>query len=434
MKRASDLPRLLLALSLALTASCATSRAGGVREAESPARPSAVRVTRLGEDQLRLDFEPQPPDLTVQALREEEVRRLLADFLRAFPEVAQLQVVPALASSGGTVPAWERRLRGEFLARYGPGWLPLPDSLQHSPLVMALKLSTRYMGPGVRDAAREMFRSPAFLASVALSVLVYFSAWVLPEPLFSKAFAATLTVRLAFVVGLLELRHVALTCLQLYRDAQAAKTLQELEAVAERFGRALGGTALRVLVTVASFGVARGLPNVPPGGLGPLLSQPRFAMAGGMTFQSASTAHVVADGTIVIAGAAMGTAASALGSACSDGAQKKDGYQWHHLATDKNDVSPARGGPWTPFFEQIFAKAGMSLNAPENRVYLKSHQGPHPEEYHEAIYDRLLSAVRDCKTTAHCRLRLVDALAELAAKACTPGSYLNRLLTKKPSD
>jgi hypothetical protein len=421
---------LLVALCGSLLASCATTRGGLSEGGEAPA---TVRVTRLEEDQLRLDFEPLPPDLMLEALREEEVREVLAGFLQDFPEASQFQVSPVLASSGGSPAAWERRLRAEFLARYGPGRLPLPDSLQHSPLLMALKLSVRYMGPGVRDAAREMFRSPMFLASVALAVLVYFSAWALPEPLFSKAFAATLTVRLAFIVGVLELRSVALACLQLYRDAQAAKTLEELEAVAERFGRALGGTALRVLVTVASFGVAKVLPNVPPGGLGPLLNQPRYAMAGGMTFQSAGTAHVVADGTIVIAGAALGTAASAVDSACSDGSRKKPGYQWHHLATDKNDVATARGGPWTPFFEQIFAKAGMSLNAPENRVYIQSHHGPHPEEYHEEIYDRLLAAVRDCKTTEHCRRRLVEALGELADKVCTPGSHLNRLLTKKSS-
>jgi hypothetical protein len=116
---------------------------------------------------------------------------------------------------------------------------------------------------------------------------------VLPEPLFSKAFAATLTARLALAVGLLELRNIAQAFLQLYREAQAARTVTEVEAVAERFGRALGGTALRVLIMVASYGVAKALPNTPPGGLGPLLSPPRYAMAGGLTFQAATTAHIV---------------------------------------------------------------------------------------------------------------------------------------------
>ncbi len=422
---------LLLAAWPALLASCATSR-GHLLESDVPAaQPTHVRATWLSSDELQLEFEQLPPAPALETVKEEHARELLAAFLQTLPQASQFQVVPVLASPACQPTAWEQRLRAEFLARYGLGRLPLPPSVEHSPLFMALKLSVRYMAPGIRDAAREMFRSPIFLASVALSVLVYFSAWALPEPLFSKAFAATLTARLAFAVGLLELRNVALACLQLYQEAQGARTLEELEAVAERFGRALGGTALRVLVTVASFGVARALPNVPPGGLGPLLSPPRYAMAGGMTFQSAGTAHVVADGTIVIAGAVMGTAASSVvGGACSDGSRKRAGHQWHHLATNKNETSERHGGPWTPLFEDIFAMAGMSLNAKENRVYLKNHQGPHPEEYHDEVYRQLRAATRDCRSVADCKSRLVAALRQLADKVCSPGSRLHVLATK----
>lgn len=160
-------------------------------------------------------------------MSEDEARAVLAAFARSFPETAQLQVLSVSASPTGTPAPWEARLRAEFLKHHGASRLPLPGSLQHSPLFMALRLSPRYMGPGIRDAAEQMFRSPIFLASVTLSVLVYFSAWALPEPLFSKAFAATLTARLALIVGLMELRHVALACLQLYRETQAARTVKE---------------------------------------------------------------------------------------------------------------------------------------------------------------------------------------------------------------
>ena len=50
--------------------------------------------------------------------------------------------------------------------------------------------------------------------------------------------------------------------------------MEELEAVAERFGKAVGGTGLRVLMVVASMGVARGLPQVPEGGLGHCCAAP----------------------------------------------------------------------------------------------------------------------------------------------------------------
>jgi hypothetical protein len=88
----------------------------------------------------------------------------------------------------------------------------------------------------------------------------------------------------------------------------------------------------------------------------------------------------------------------------TDGSEKKAGYQWHHLATDKNDASPLRGGPWTPRFQRLFGKAGMHLNDPANRVYLLGHLGPHPERYHEE-----LQRIRD--------------------EVCTRGSPLHRLLT-----
>jgi hypothetical protein len=430
MKLASTLLRLLLALCLALPSSCATPRGGESDEQDVRPEPQAVRVTRLSGERLQLDFEPVPLDPAWEQVSAEEIRSVLADFLRCEEEPAQFSVVPALASSPRAFAPWEARLRAEFLAKYGPPLLPLPNALERSPLFMALRISPRYMGAGIRDAARELFHSPLFLASVTLSILVYFAAWLMPEPLFSKSFAAALTARLALAVGLLELRNVALAVLQFYREAQAARTMAEIEAVAERFGHALGGTALRVLIMVASFGIAKMLPDVPPGGLGPLLSPPRFAVAGGLTFQASSTAQVVADGTIVLAGAAAGTAGAAAGSACDDGTPKREGYQWHHLATDKHD-SPNAGGPWTPLFQQLFAQAGMGLNNPENLAHLADHQGPHPEAYHKEVYQRLKTALAGCRTVSQCQSRLVKELRRIRSEVCTPGSSLHQLVTKQ---
>ncbi|MFE8604707.1 AHH domain-containing protein [Archangium violaceum] len=72
----------------------------------------------------------------------------------------------------------------------------------------------------------------------------------------------------------------------------------------------------------------------------------------------------------------------------------------------------------------------MSLEVKENLVYLKGHKGPHPEDYHQAIYQRLQRALGQCRTTAQCRAFLVDALQSLADEVCTNGSQLHRLLTK----
>ncbi|AKI99588.1 HNH/ENDO VII superfamily nuclease [Archangium gephyra] len=421
--------RLAVALSFVLPA-CATAPEAVPSNARPRQEPKVVEVRELPGDGLRLVFEPVALEPALARVRVEEARAVLADFHASFPREEGRRFRLVRTSTGPEPEEWERRLREEFVSRFGPPAVPLPGLLETSPVLMALKLSPRYMGEGVRDAARELFRSPVFLSSVALSVLVYFAAWVAPEPIFTKAFVTALTVRLALLVGVLELNRFARACARLYEEAQAARTVEELEAVAERFGRAVGGTGLRVMMLAASMGVARGLPEVPQGGLGALLRAPRYSLPGGGMMNGAAAVQMVADGTIVVTGAAAGTAASAVGSACTDGTESKEGYRWHHLATNKNDISERSGGPWTPIFEELFARAGMSLEAKENLVYVKGHKGPHPEDYHQEVHQRLQRALGQCRTTAQCRAILMEALKSLADEVCTDGSRLHRLLTK----
>ncbi len=426
MKTALLLCRVVLVCLCGVTASCSTSPGGHPAD-------GGVRATRLSGERVRLTFAPQTPMAAWESLSPDEARAVLAGFHQALRQAPTPRVQRVLAS--GAPAEWERQLRKEFLARYGPSQLPLPGSLEHSRLFLALQRSPRYMGAGIRDAAEELFRSPAFLASVTLSVVVYLAAWALPEPVFSKAFAAALTMRLALAVGVLELRNLGLACYRLYQEAEAARTAEELEAVAERFGRAMGGTALRAVVLVASFGVGRAIPKVPEGGVWSLLTPSRYAMPGGLTWQSATAVQMVADGSLVVSGVAVGTAASAAsgggaGSACTDGSVKKDGYQWHHIATNKNNRAEVRGGPWTPRFEELFESAGMSLKDPANLVYLNAHQGPHPEAYHGVIFERLQGALAGCRTVTHCRSLLSEELKELASEVCTHGSMLHRLVAK----
>jgi hypothetical protein len=148
----------------------------------------------------------------------------------------------------------------------------------------------------------------------------------------------------------------------------------------------------------------------------------------------------VADGTVVLMGVSANTTASAISAAvasarttgsCRDASNKGDA-QDHHIATNKNDKSEIHGGPWTPRFEELFARAGVSLDDSVNRVYLINHQGPHPEAYHREVYRRLEDALGTCQTQADCRNRLVEELDRIGADICKTGSRLNRLATKKP--
>lgn len=281
------------------------------------AEPLPVRISTWPGGPLRLSFPTTTPHSSLETLSVKEIRPLLAA-LDSFRPPASRRLRLMMEYPGATHPGqapaapWELRLREEFLSRYGSALLPVPESLESSRLSLALKLSTRYMDDGIREAAQELFSAPAFLTSVSLSVLVYFAAWLAPEPFFSKAFAAALTVRLALLVGLVELGRLALACLRLYQETEAAITPRELEAAAERFGRSIGGTALRVLVVVASLGLPQVLPKVPEGGLWTLLSPLRHAPAGGPAMESIATVQVVANGTLVVTGVASGTSAVSL--------------------------------------------------------------------------------------------------------------------------
>ncbi|HEX8438866.1 AHH domain-containing protein [Archangium sp.] len=401
---------------------------------------------------LKLTFKLLRPDPTLARFTLEEAREVVAALeerkaTRSRPG-ARLLVTGSWALPPTTaLPSdLEKRVREQYEALYGPSSVPLPVTLEGARWFQALKLSPRYMHEGVREAAVEMFSSPTVVLSVAMSMMLYMSAWAAPEPLFSKALAAAVTIGLLMTYTATELYNVGLACLNLYREAEAARTVEQLEMAAERFGKTIGGVGLRVLVTVAGAKLTKGLPEVPKGGIWARLSPPRFSFAGGgsqggFVIGAGARAQVtVADGTVVLMGVSANTTVSATSAAvasarmtgaCRDASDKADA-KGHHIATDKNDKSDASGGPWTPRFEELFERAGVSLNDPANMVYLIDHQGPHPEAYHREIYRRLEDALGTCQTQADCRPKLVEELDRLAADICKPGSRLNRLATRKP--
>ncbi|MFL5347765.1 MAG: AHH domain-containing protein [Hyalangium sp.] len=89
-----------------------------------------------------------------------------------------------------------------------------------------------------------------------------------------------------------------------------------------------------------------------------------------------------------------------------------------------------RGGPWTPRFRDIFAKAGMSMEDPANKMPLEGHYGPHPQQYHEIIFRELDDAMRGCRSVVECRGALTSRLRQLAKEIATSGTELNQLVTK----
>jgi hypothetical protein len=404
-------------------------------------------VEALPEGRVRLRFPSVGADASLQHFTREDARRVLKQFHEELDALMQRQRLVAsaggmpgvVAVGAGTV---EETLRREYIARYGEPLVPLPESLMQSPLIMALRLSPRYMPEGMREGAEELFRDPAFLAGMAVSLIVYVAAWAAPEPLFTKAFAVSVTVVLASAFTLTELAHAGGAAMRLYEATRNVRTLAEVEEAARFFGLSAGGVTLRVLVAAASWGMAKVVSKPVPGGLDrtwaslkSMMRLPqRFALKGGVDLVEAASARTVraeVQGSVLLMqGSLAGGTGASFRTACRDGLFKVLGYSWHHLATNKNSLSDARGGPWTRRFEVLFARAGMGMDEAANKVYLLGHAGPHPEEYHDEVFRRLSNAVRTCRTTADCRVRLTRELSRIADEVCTPGSKLHLLATK----
>lgn len=105
----------------------------------------------------------------------------------------------------------------------------------------------------------------------------------------------------------------------------------------------------------------------------------------------------------------------------------------HHIATNKNSISTASGGPWTPKFKEFFDNAGLDINkGPENLTKVVNHKGPHPEVYHQYVFDQLTSATRGLKIgTVAYKNAVNNTLTRIGQEAQTQGSQVNKWLTKQ---
>ena len=95
--------------------------------------------------------------------------------------------------------------------------------------------------------------------------------------------------------------------------------------------------------------------------------------------------------------------------------------------SNKNRVSTLRGGPWTPRFEDMARRAGMTLDDAANIVRVPGHGGPHPEAYHSEVFDRLSRATEGLSGDDYTRAFRAE-LEAIRTEAATAGSALNRML------
>ncbi|MCP3144191.1 AHH domain-containing protein [Pyxidicoccus xibeiensis] len=303
-------------------------------------------------------------------------------------------------------------------------------------LQLSLGLSLEPMHESIADAVEDTL-NPTFFKAVVVSALV---TWAMlaanPEPVFTKA-AATVAVLVMAYVGVDAFLAIVRACRELKGASDGATTFQELEEAGARFGRVVGEKGARIFVLAVALVVGKGT----VGGATWLASRlpllPGFAEAAALSASQlgvnlraigqVSAVAVVENGVVIT----LAPNAVAMVAASSGVIQGDPDGTVHHICTDKNPVSTKEGGPWTPQFEKIFNKAGMSLkNDPANLVRIRGHEGPHPLTYHREVFLRVTKASNGCDTMDQCRKALTRELRRIAQELTTPGSRLRRLITE----
>jgi hypothetical protein len=291
----------------------------------------------------------------------------------------------------------------------------------------ALALSKSPVLDEFEKALGEMVSMQAVLQAAMWTVGTLLFLLAMPEPV-TKFLAASATVGLILWIGATTLYGLIQGWFQLMEEVKVATTFEDIREAGEKFGKLISREAARAFAMVAMAALTRTARD--------------FASSMATLPGSALVAmQAEAEGTIALqsVGAVKEVAVTAEGfrvvlpqGAVAMAAQQGRGgwIQDHHIATIANDKSLLRGGPWTPRFRKIFAKAGMSMKDPENVAPTMGHQGPHPERYHRIVYKELYEATEDCQSMAQCREALTGALRKLASAITTPGTELNLLVTR----
>ncbi|RKH20697.1 hypothetical protein D7V77_30620 [Corallococcus sp. CA041A] len=299
--------------------------------------------------------------------------------------------------------------------------------------VMALSFALDTVWESVEAEVGKVLNPVALKALVTSAALTVLLTMTLPEPV-TKVLAVALTAAMVAYLGIVPVWEMGRGFVHLWDEAETATSVIELQDIGHRFGKVLGtnGTRVLVLLVTAALGgknamAAQG-PRLPGFSQAALRAQAEggFGLASAMN-GGVGSISLPAAGVLNVALAPGATAAVALSS---NGIPGDAEGPVHHICTNKNLVSTATGGPWTPLCERIFKKAGLTLEDAANKVRLNGHEGPHPALYHKKVLSRLQDAVSRCRTTETCRANLKKELAEIAVELTTQGSPLRRLIVK----
>jgi hypothetical protein len=299
----------------------------------------------------------------------------------------------------------------------------------HGRYVWALALSKSPVLDEMKKALGEMVEFRALMSAA----LFTFGSMLLILALNPVAPALVAVVGLGMIlyVGYDTIRNLVTGWLDLMDAVRAATAFEQIREAGERFGKVIGRESARALAMLlvaaigrTAHGFAARVPTLP--------GSAQVAMqAEGQVGIRLSALESVKEISLTAEGVSVTMPANAVAMAARSSSGKAPCVERHHIATICNDKSTARGGQWTPRFRRIFARAGMTLDDPANKMPLEGHYGPHPERYHQLVLKELSDATATCRSVVACRAKLKEALRELAKEIATPGTELNQLVTRQ---
>lgn len=245
----------------------------------------------------------------------------------------------------------------------------------------------------------------------------------------APALVAALGLGMILYVGYETLRNLVEGWLQLMEEVKTAATFEQLREAGERFGKILGRESAQAFAMLLLAAIGRTAHQF-SAKVSTLPGSAQVAMqAEEQARISLSALGVVEEIALTTEGVRVTMPAHAAAMVARNSGGKAPCVETHHIATICNDKSTARGGQWTPRFRKIFAKAGMTLKDPANKLPVPGHYGPHPEAYHRRVFQELNDATKGCRTVAQCRAALLSILKDLSQEIATSGSELNQLVT-----
>jgi hypothetical protein len=291
----------------------------------------------------------------------------------------------------------------------------------------ALALSKSPVLDEFENALGAMVSMQAVMQAAMWTVCTLLFLLAIPEPV-TKFLAAWATVALILWIGAEALYDLITGWFHLMEEVKVATTFEDIRDAGEKFGKLISHEAARAFAMIAMAA----LTHTAQGFASNVATLPGSAQ---VSMQSAAQEGVLLSEVGAVEEVAVTTegfrvALPAGVVAMAAGGGRGDRIEDHHIGTIANEKSTLRGGPWTPKFKEIFARAGMRLKDPENIVPIRGHKGPHPEEYHRTVYKELFRATKGCRSVVDCRAGLTRALDDLAHEIATPGTELNLLVTQ----